>query len=162
MLGEQCASEHQNLEFKEAKIQFDNRKALQILRALANEGGGHLLLGIEDQPPRKVVGHICVQRSGGDGGEHFQVLGFRRGHRRSGMHPDGRVLVFHHSRSAARHGLSHSRAAYLMRAGEELVPMSEDQAAGNLCRRASRLALGAGLTDCDDDKVVQLQTRKLL
>jgi len=49
-------SEHQNLEFKEAKTQFDNRKLYKYCVALANEGGGHLLLGIEDQPPRKVVG----------------------------------------------------------------------------------------------------------
>ena len=49
-------SEHQNLEFKEAKAQFDNRKLYRYCVALANEGGGHLLLGIEDHPPRRVVG----------------------------------------------------------------------------------------------------------
>ena len=49
-------SEHQNLEFKEAKAQFDNRRLYKYCVALANEGGGHLLLGIEDQPPRNVVG----------------------------------------------------------------------------------------------------------
>lgn len=34
-------SEHQNLEFKEAKAQFDNRKLYRYCVALANEGGGH-------------------------------------------------------------------------------------------------------------------------
>ena len=45
-------SETQNLEFKEAKVQFDNRKLYKYCVALANEGGGHLLLGIEDQQPQ--------------------------------------------------------------------------------------------------------------
>ncbi len=52
-------SEHQRLEFKEAKTQFDNRKLYKYCAALANEGGGHLLLGIEDAPPRKVVGNAA-------------------------------------------------------------------------------------------------------
>ena len=34
-------SEHQKLEFKEAKTQFDNRKLYKYCVALANEGGGH-------------------------------------------------------------------------------------------------------------------------
>jgi len=37
-------SENQNLEFKEAKTQFDNRKLYKYCVALANEGGGYLLL----------------------------------------------------------------------------------------------------------------------
>jgi ATP-dependent DNA helicase RecG len=34
-------SEHQRLEFKEAKTQFDNRKLYKYCVALANEGGGY-------------------------------------------------------------------------------------------------------------------------
>lgn len=44
-------SETQHLEFKEAKNQFDNKKLFRYCVALANEGGGHLLLGIADKPP---------------------------------------------------------------------------------------------------------------
>ena len=36
-------SEHQRLEFKEAKHQFDNAKLNKYCVALANEGGGILL-----------------------------------------------------------------------------------------------------------------------
>jgi ATP-dependent DNA helicase RecG len=49
-------SEHQRLEFKEAKNQFDNTKLYKYCVALANEGGGILLLGVNNKPPRKVVG----------------------------------------------------------------------------------------------------------
>ena len=50
------SSEHRHLEFKEAKSQFDFRKLCEYCVAIANEGGGHLLLGIADKPPRLVVG----------------------------------------------------------------------------------------------------------
>ena len=39
-LWRRSASEHQRLEFKEAKSQFDNRKLYKYCVALANEGGG--------------------------------------------------------------------------------------------------------------------------
>jgi ATP-dependent DNA helicase RecG len=49
-------SENQRLEFQETKAQFDNQKLYKYCVALANEGGDHLLLGIADKPPRKIVG----------------------------------------------------------------------------------------------------------
>lgn len=38
-------TERQRLEFKEAKTQFDNKKLYKYCVALANEGGGQLILG---------------------------------------------------------------------------------------------------------------------
>ena len=55
-LWRKSPSEYQRLEFKEAKAQFDYRKLCEYCVALANEGGGYLLLGIADKPPRPVVG----------------------------------------------------------------------------------------------------------
>lgn len=55
-LWRKSPSEHQRLEFKEAKTQFDNRNLYEYCIALANEGGGRLLLGIADKQPRSVVG----------------------------------------------------------------------------------------------------------
>ena len=55
----------------------------------------------------------------------FQVVGFRVDIEEV-LHPDGRVLVFHIP--SRPHGTAyHHEGAYLMRSGEELVPMSEDQ-----------------------------------
>lgn len=51
----QVKSETQNFEFKEAKTQFDTRKLFKYCVALANEGGGYLLLGIADKVSRAVV-----------------------------------------------------------------------------------------------------------
>ena len=48
--------EDEHLEFKEARNSFDREKALEYCCALANEGGGKLVLGISDKPPRQVVG----------------------------------------------------------------------------------------------------------
>ena len=48
--------ETEHLEFKEAKQQFDTTKLLRYCVALANEGGGHLILGVNNEPPRQVVG----------------------------------------------------------------------------------------------------------
>ena len=55
-LWRQSFSEYQTLEFKEAKTQFDNEKLYKYCVAIANEGGGKLVLGVADQPPRLVVG----------------------------------------------------------------------------------------------------------
>ena len=118
-------SETQNLEFKEAKVQFDNRKLYKYCVALANEGGGHLLLGIEDQPPRKVVGTAAFNDPVEMASKMFQALGFRV-EIEEVMHPDGRVLVFTVP-SRPRGTVYDFEGAYLMRAGEELVPMSEDR-----------------------------------
>jgi ATP-dependent DNA helicase RecG len=118
-------SEHQNLEFKEAKSQFDNRKLFRYCVALANEGGGLLLLGIEDQPPRKVVGTAAFNDPVGMASKLFQSLGFRVDVEEV-QHPDGRVVIFHIP-SRARGTAFQYEGAYLMRAGEELVAMTEDR-----------------------------------
>ena len=51
-------AETEQLEFKEAKNQFDTTKLKKYCVALANERGGHLVLGVTDKPPRQVAGII--------------------------------------------------------------------------------------------------------
>ncbi len=48
--------EDERLEFKEAKTQFDFGKLVKYCAALANEGGGRMILGVTDRRPRTVVG----------------------------------------------------------------------------------------------------------
>ncbi|MEX2043861.1 MAG: ATP-binding protein, partial [Opitutus sp.] len=43
-----ASREGENLEFKEAKNQYDLTKVLRYCVALANEGGGKLVLGVSD------------------------------------------------------------------------------------------------------------------
>jgi predicted HTH transcriptional regulator len=124
-LWRQAPSENQRLEFKEAKNQFDSRRLQEYCVALANEGGGILLLGIADKPPRPVVGSQAFPDTVAAAEKLFQAVGFRVDIEEV-MHPAGRVLVFHIP-SRPRGTAYHLDGKYLMRAGEALVPMSEDQ-----------------------------------
>lgn len=124
-LWRQARSEHQRLEFKEAKTQYDLRRLSEYCVALANEGGGVLLLGITDAPPRRVVGTRAFPDTVQSSEKLFQSVGFRVDIEEV-AHPDGRVLVFHVP-SRPRGTAYHLDGKYLMRAGEALVPMSEDQ-----------------------------------
>lgn len=92
---------------------------------MANEGGGRLLLGISDKPPRAVVGTQAFRDPVTMAEKFFQAIGFRVDIEEV-AHPDGRVLVFHIP-SRPRGTAYHLDGKYLMRSGETLVPMSEDQ-----------------------------------
>ncbi|MDP2225632.1 ATP-binding protein [Nitrosomonas sp.] len=118
-------SETQNLEFKEAKTQFDNTKLYKYCVALANEGGGFLVLGISNKPPRSVVGSAAFNDPVAMAAKLFKAVGFRV-EIEEVQHPDGRVVVFHIP-SRPKGTAYHFEGSYLMRSGEELVPMSEDQ-----------------------------------
>jgi len=124
-LWRQSPSEHQRLEFKEAKVQFDNQKLYEYCVALANEGGGHLVLGVANNHPRAVVGTQAFRDPVQMAEKLFQVLGFRVDIEEV-AHPDGRVLVFHIP-SRPRGSAYDLDGRYLMRAGESLVRMSEDK-----------------------------------
>jgi len=50
------AKENEHFEFKEAKNRYDFQKLVKYCVALANEGGGKMILGVTDKVPRKVVG----------------------------------------------------------------------------------------------------------
>ncbi len=118
-------SETQNLEFKEAKNQYDSRKLFKYCVALANEGGGYFVLGIADKPPRDVVGSQAFPDAVATAAKIFTAVGFRV-EVEEVHHPDGRVVVFQ-TPSRPRGTAYHYEGSYLMRSGEELVPMSEDQ-----------------------------------
>lgn len=62
--------------------------------ALANEGGGNLLFGVADKPPREVVGTQVFPDTVAAAEKLFQALGFRVD-LEDVAHPQGRVLVFH-------------------------------------------------------------------
>lgn len=118
-------SETQNLEFKEAKNQFDSKKLFKYCVALANEGGGYLVLGIADKAPRKVVGSQAFPDLIATASKVFQAVGFRVDVEEV-SHVEGRVVVFQIP-PRPRGTAYHFEGSYLMRSGEELVPMSEDQ-----------------------------------
>jgi ATP-dependent DNA helicase RecG len=120
-----AVSEDERLEFKEAKNQFDHQRLCEYCVALANEGGGHILLGVANAPPRAVVGSQACRDPAGAAQKLFQTLGFRVDVE-AVDHPDGRVVVV--SIPARPRGTAyHLEGKYLMRSGEALIPMSEDR-----------------------------------
>jgi ATP-dependent DNA helicase RecG len=147
-------SEHQRLEFKEAKVQFDSNKLYKYCVALANEGGGHLLLGIEDEPPRKVVGTAAFNDPVEMEGKLFRTLGFRV-EIEEVQHPDGRILIFHIP-PRSRGSVYDYEGSYWMRAGQSLVPMSEDRLRVIFAEGQPDWLSEPAMKGCDDDKVVQL------
>jgi ATP-dependent DNA helicase RecG len=147
-------SEHQNLEFKEAKSQFDNQKLYRYCVAIANEGGGYLLLGVEDKPPRKVVGTGAFNNPVDMAAKLFHALKFRV-EIEEVLHPDGRVLVFHIPSRPL--GTAYQfEGAYLMRAGEETVPMTEDRLRSIFSEAQPDWFSQSAKTDVSADEVIAL------
>lgn len=121
----QLASERQTLEFKEAKLSFPHDKLEAYCVAIANEGGGHLVLGVADQPPRPVVGTAAFTNLVKATQQLFDKLKFRV-EIEEVQHANGRVLVF--IIPPRPNGTAYNlEGKYLMRSGASLVPMSEDR-----------------------------------
>jgi len=120
-----ASAEHERLEFKEAKNQVDTTKLFKYCVALANEGGGKLILGVTNSIPRKVVGSQAITNPLDIQGKILQKLNFRVDIE-DFKHPNGRVVIFHVP-SRPRGTAYQLEGTYLMRSGEELVPMTEDR-----------------------------------
>jgi len=117
--------EDEHIEFKEATQSFSFEKIVDYCVAIANEGGGKLVLGVSDAQPRRVVGSKAFADVGNTKTRLFDKLRCRVNIEEI-WHPDGRVVVFRIPGRPA--GLPwHNDGRYLMRAGESLVPMSTDQ-----------------------------------
>lgn len=118
------AKEDEHLEFKEAKNNFHFEKLLKYCAALANEGGGSIVLGVSDQRPRKVGGSQAfadLERTKAGLIERLRL----RLMVDEIFHPDGRIVVV--SVPSRPIGVPISvEGAYWMRAGEDLVPMTPD------------------------------------
>src|SRR5438270_13182625 len=87
-------SETEHFEFKEAKNQLDSTKLFRYCMALANEGGGRLILGVTDKRPRRVVGSQAFPNLEEVKGRLLDKLQIRV-EVEAVAHPQGRVLVFH-------------------------------------------------------------------
>lgn len=117
--------EVEGLEFKEAKAQYDSTKLLRYCVAIANEKGGQLILGVTNDPPRKVVGTRAVNDPPGMEKQILDKLGFRVSIEEID-HPDGRVVIC--NIPSRPFGTAYTyEGAYLMRLDENLVPMTEDR-----------------------------------
>ncbi len=142
-------TETEHLEFKEARNQFDTAKLVNYCCALANEGGGYLVLGVTDRNPRRVVGTAAFRNL-----PDVKLVLLRELRLRVEVHelehPDGRVLVF--SVPTRPIGMPMlTSGTYWMRSGESLVPMSPDHLqrifAEGVPDFSASVCAGATLTD---------------
>lgn len=124
-LWRRLPSEKQTIEFKEAKDSFARERLCEYCVAIANEGGGHLVLGVADKPPRPVVGSNAFRNPIETADVIFRQIGFRV-EVEAVDHPDGRVVVFTIP-SRLRGTAYHFEGRYLMRSGASLTSMSEDR-----------------------------------
>lgn len=86
--------EGQRLEFKEAKQRYDFEKLLKYCVALANEGGGTMVLGVTDKRPRRIVGSLAFEAPERTEAGLHQRLGHRIPVEELRL-PEGRVVIVH-------------------------------------------------------------------
>lgn len=148
------ATEHERLEFKEAKNQYDFQKLREYCVGLANEGGGTLLLGIKNDPPREVVGTAAMGNPTGMAMKLFESIGFRI-EIEAVEHPGGRVVVCHipsRPRGTAYHvdGKYLYEVALRAPAPRGAGPSTPAQPVGLRSDGQGSGEDGAGLTDLDE------------
>lgn len=117
--------EHERLEFKEAKNDFDSERLTKYCVALANEGGGTLVLGVSDKVPRTIVGTRAFPAMAKTCAQLLDRLHLRIEAEEIAEQP-GRVLIFHIPSRPIGLPLQYN-GAYWMRSGEQLVPMTPEQ-----------------------------------
>ena len=119
------SKEGEHLEFKLAGRQFDSERLTRYCVALANEGGGKLILGVTDKPPRQVAGTEAFPDIG-----KTQVQLLDRLHLRIDVeemvHSDGRIVVVHVPSRPIGRPVEY-RGAYWMRSHDALVPMTPEK-----------------------------------
>jgi ATP-dependent DNA helicase RecG len=116
--------EDEHLEFKEAKNHFDFEKLVKYCAALANEGGGRIILGVTDKRPRRVVGTQEFRELERTKAGLIERLRLRID-ADAIEHSDGRVVVFDVPGRPVGFPIQY-KGAYWMRGGEDLVPMTQD------------------------------------
>lgn len=119
------SAEGSRVEFKSASGSFEFENLAKYCVALANEGGGAIVLGVTDERPRRVLGTRAFKEPGRTEAGLYERLGYRISLHEH-HHEEKRVLI---AKIPARlPGTAwHFNGSFLMRAGDALVPMSDEQ-----------------------------------
>lgn len=119
------SKEGEEYEFKEAKNRFDFELLGKYVCALANEGGGKMILGVTDERPRRVVGTRAFDQPERTRKGLCEKIPLAIDFEEI-AHPDGRVLVFHVPSRPVGTPIKYD-GRYWMRKEDSLVEMSEDR-----------------------------------
>lgn len=118
------SNEDEHLEFKAAKRQLDFGTMVQYCAALANEGGGKLVLGVSDKKPRIIKGTLAFPALEKTKKSILDELHFRVDIEEIGT-PEGRVLIFSVPSRPSGTPIGY-RGKFLMRSGGSLVAMTPE------------------------------------
>lgn len=119
-----AGKEDEHLEFKEAKSGYDVDKLTQYCCALANEGGGHIILGVTDKLPRQIIGSNAFMNLVDIKSKLIQRLQIRIDVGEL-LAESRRVLIFTVPSRPIGVPIQYNKV-YWMRRGEELVAMTPD------------------------------------
>jgi ATP-dependent DNA helicase RecG len=156
------AREGERWEFKEAKSKYGAREAVRYCAAIANHGGGYLILGMTDRPPRQVVGSKAFAGQSLNGvirevatlrTIHVPVVEID--------HPDGRVVVFEVPPHPRGEPVMHDGQA-LMREGDSLIgmsgPMLRRIVAESITDVSATICEAASVNDLNSEAVARLRS----
>ena len=142
-------SENEHCEFKKAQHGFDKDTLAEYCAALANEGGGDLVLGVIDKAPRSIVGSSAFQ----DLNEVKLFLLDRLKIRVNvtELQCEGRRVIIFHAPTRPKGKAVGYKGRFLMRSGESLVPMPFEMLAAiteeSTLDRSQEFIAGASLED---------------
>jgi len=139
------------LEFKAAENRYDFEELVRYCVALANGGGGKMILGVSNARPRRVVGTAAFTEPG----RTEAGVSERTGHQvriEEYLHEGRRVLIVHIPARSLGTAWS-ERGTYWIRVGESLVPMTDEQlrAIHSEVSPDFTAAVAAGVTTADLD-----------
>ncbi len=153
--------ENEHVEFKEAREKFSFDNLAKYCCALANEGGGALVLGISDKRPRSVVGTKAFLQIEQTRRTLMEKIPLRI-EAREKYPSEGRVVIFHIPSRPIGMPLQYE-GKYWAREGDSLVSMS-----GNRLRSifsesghdfSSDICAGAGFSDLDHEAIEDFRKR---
>ena len=120
-----ASPEGSRVEFKSASRGFHFEDLVKYCVALANEGGGGIVLGVTDRRPRQVTGTRAFEEPGRTEAGLFEQLRQRISIQEY-QHHGKRVLLVHVPGRLPGTAWQY-KGSFWMRAGDSLVPMTDDQ-----------------------------------
>lgn len=149
--------ETEGLEFKEAKSSFSRSDVARYTAAIANEGGGWLVLGVTDRPPREVVGTNAFRDEPARNKLKKHV--YDKLHVAIDVdvinHTNGRVLAIAIPKRPAGQPIAHE-GRYLMRVGESVQPMPPERLQAVFAEAQPHWSDLPAADDCSDADVTAL------
>lgn len=152
--------EGERLEFKSARNNFQFEKLADYCVALANEGGGTIILGVTDGRPRDVVGTQAFAEPGRTEAGLYERLR-RRVSIEEVTYAGQRLLVVHVPSRLPGTAWEHN-GRYLRRAGDDLVPIAPGELQGMFAEAGpdfSATTLDVGLEALSPDAVSEFRRR---